>query len=153
LSRTLPSQATAITSRFRRPIKETGRRSWWSRLWNCGILELWEFLKWANHYCCFVKDYTAVVKPLTVLTSPKVKWAWNNAQQQAFNDIKQKVGTSPIFTNPVKGKPFHLCPDASNSAVRAALEQEGEDVQWHVGAYGSHSLTNTERNVAGMAPL
>jgi len=33
-----------------------------------------------------------VVKPLTVLTSPKVKWAWNIAQQQAFDNIKQKVG-------------------------------------------------------------
>jgi len=46
-----------------------------------------------------------------------VKWAWNNAQQQAFNDIKQKVGMSQIFTNPLKGKPFCLCPDASDYAV------------------------------------
>jgi len=56
--------------------------------------ELRKFLKQANHYCCFVKDYTAVVKPLTALTSPKVKWAWNNAQHQAFDNINQKVGTS-----------------------------------------------------------
>jgi len=34
--------------------------------------------------------------------SAEVKWAWNDAQQQVFVDIKQKVGTSPIFTNPVK---------------------------------------------------
>jgi len=84
--------------------------------------ELRKFLKQANHYRHFFKDYTAVVKPLTTLTNPKVKWAWNNAQQQAFNDIKQKVGMSLIFTNPVKGKPFHLCPDASDYTVRAALE-------------------------------
>jgi len=107
--------------------------------------ELREFLKRANHYRRFVKDYAAVIKPLTVLTSPKVKWAWNNAQQQAFNDIKQKVGTSPIFTNPVKGKPLPLCPDASDYAVGAALEQEEKDGQWHVVEYGSRSLTNDER--------
>jgi len=112
-------------------------------LWNCR--ELREFLKWVNHYCCFVKDNTAVIKPLTVLTSPKVKWAWNDAQQQAHNNIKEKVGTSQIFTNPVKGKPFCLCPGASDYAVGAALEQEGKDGQWHVVAYGSHSLTNAER--------
>jgi len=41
--------------------------------WNCR--ELREFLKRANHYFCFVKDYTTVIKPLKVLTSPKVKWA------------------------------------------------------------------------------
>jgi len=74
-----------------------------------------------------------------------VEWAWNDAQQQAFNDIKEKVGTSPIFTDPVKGQPFHLCPDASDYAVGAALEQEGKDGQWHVVAYGSHSLTSAER--------
>jgi len=42
-------------------------------LWN--HRELREFLKRANHYHCFVKDYAAVVKHLKVLTSPKVKWA------------------------------------------------------------------------------
>jgi len=53
-------------------------------LQNCR--ELREFLKQANHYRRFVKDHAAVIKPLTVLTSPKVKWAWNDAQQQAFDD-------------------------------------------------------------------
>jgi len=52
---------------------------------------------------------------------------------------------SLIFTNPMKGKPFCLCPDASDYAVGAALEQEGKDGQWHVVAYGSCSLTDTER--------
>jgi len=111
--------------------------------WNCR--EIREFLNQANHYHRFVKEYTAVVKPLTVLTSPKVKWAWNDAQQQDFNNIKQKVGTFLILTNPVKGKPFRLCSDASDCAVGAALEQEGEDGQWHVVAYGSCSLTSAER--------
>jgi len=96
--------------------------------------ELWEFLNQANHYHHFVKDYAAVVKPLTALTSPKVKWAWNDAQQQAFKDIKQKVGASPIFSDPVKGKPFHLCPDASDYAVRAAFRTEGEG--WSVPSCG-----------------
>jgi len=27
-----------FTGRFRRPIKETGRRSWWSRVWYCRIV-------------------------------------------------------------------------------------------------------------------
>jgi len=112
------------------------------QVWYCRIVELRQFLKQANHYLRFVKDYAAAVKPLIVLTSPKVEWAWNDAQQQ---DIKQKVGTSPILTNPVKGKPFHLCPDESDYSVGAALEHEGEDGQWQVVAYGSHSLTNAGR--------
>jgi len=57
---------------------------------------------------------------------------------------------SPIFTKPVKGKPFCLCPDTSGHAVGAALEQEGKDGQWHVVAYGSRSLTNAERKWSSM---
>jgi len=65
--------------------------------------------------------------------------------KKVFDYIKQKVGTSRILTDPVKGKPSCLCPDASDYPVRAALEQEGEDIQCHIVAYGSHSLTNPER--------
>jgi len=107
--------------------------------------ELREFLKRANHYHCFVKNYTAVVQPLTVLTSPKVKWAWFNAQQQAFDNIKLKVRASLILAGPVNGKPFHLCTDTSDYAIRAVLDQEGKDGQWRVAAYGSCSLTRAER--------
>jgi len=102
-------------------------------------------LKRADHYCCFAKNYAAVVKPLTVLTSPKVNWAWCNAQQQAFNNIKLKVRASLILADPVNGKPFCLCTDASDYAIQAVLEQEGKDGQWHVVAYGSCSLTSAER--------
>jgi len=31
--------------------------------------------------------------------------------------------------------------------VHKTLEQEGEDGQWHIVAYGSHSLTNSEEVV------
>jgi len=39
--------------------------------WNCR--ELREFLKQTNHYHCFLKDCTAVIKPVTLLATPKVK--------------------------------------------------------------------------------
>jgi len=70
---------------------------------------------------------------------------WNDEKQQVFNDIKQKVGTSLILSNPVKGKHLCLCPDASDNAVGATLEQEGEDGQWHVLVYGSCSLSDADR--------
>jgi hypothetical protein len=107
--------------------------------------ELKGFLKRANPYRRFVKDYSAVVKPLTVLTSPNVEWTWSSAQQKAFDEVKQRLTSAPILAYPVNGKPFCLCTNASDYAIGAALEQEGEFSQWHVVAYGSHSLTNAER--------
>jgi len=62
-----------------------------------------------------------------------------------LDNIKQKVGTSLIFTDPVKGKPFCLCPDASDYAVGAALEQKGRMVSGMLLHIGSCSLTNAER--------
>jgi len=76
--------------------------------------------------------------------SDSAKWAWCNAQQQVFDNIKLKVRTSLVLANPVNGKLFHLCTDASDYAIGAVLEQKGKDGQWHVVAYGSHSLTSAE---------
>jgi len=56
---------------------------------NCAAPRNWkefkQFLGLANYYHHFVKDYSAVVKPLTVLTSPKVDWMWSSAQQKALD--------------------------------------------------------------------
>jgi len=53
--------------------------------------ELRQFLGLANYYGCFVKDYSVVVKPLAVLTSPKVEWTWSSAQEKAFDEVKQRL--------------------------------------------------------------
>jgi len=71
--------------------------------------ELRGFLKRANHYFHFVKDYSAVVKPLTVLMSPNVEWTWISAQHKAFDEVKQRLASAPILAYPVNGKPFRLC--------------------------------------------
>jgi len=43
-----------LTSRFRRPIEETGRRSWWSRVWYHGIVEsLGSSLCWQTTIAAF----------------------------------------------------------------------------------------------------
>jgi len=76
--------------------------------------ELRQFLGLANYYRRFVKDYSAVVKPLTMLRSPKVEWTWNSAQQKAFDEVKQKLTLAPILAYPVNGKPFWLCTNASD---------------------------------------
>jgi len=55
------------------------------------LKELRQFLGLANYYLHFVKDYSAVIKPLTVLTSPNVEWTWSSAQQKAFHEVKQRL--------------------------------------------------------------
>jgi len=37
-----------------------------------------------------------VVKPLTMLTSPKVEWMWSSAWQKALDKVKQRLRSVPI---------------------------------------------------------
>jgi len=59
-------------------------------------------------------------------------------QQKAFDEVKQRLTSAPILAYPVNGKPFRLCTNASDYT---ALEQEGDDGQWHIVA----ALANAER--------
>jgi len=73
-----------------------------------------QFLGLANYYRRFVKDYSAVIKPLTMLTSSNVEWTWSSAQQKAFDEVKQRLTSAPILAYPVNGKPFCLCTNSSD---------------------------------------
>jgi len=43
------------------------------------------------------KPLLSVVKPLTVLTSPKLDWRWSDKQQQAFDEVKQRFMAASIL--------------------------------------------------------
>jgi hypothetical protein len=49
--------------------------------------ELQQFLGFTNFYQCFIKGYSRVVKPLTILTGNE-GWKWNDEQQIAFDELK-----------------------------------------------------------------
>ena len=55
------------------------------------------FLGLANYYRRFVKNFSLIAKPLTILTSKDQPWTWGREQQQAFETLKQKLGTTPVL--------------------------------------------------------
>jgi hypothetical protein len=67
--------------------------------------QLQSFLGFCNIYCCFIKDYSKVARPLYNITK-NVYWSWNNPQEDAFKDLKQRMTTYPILRIPIDGKPF-----------------------------------------------
>ena len=46
---------------------------------------------------------------------------WEQAQQEAFDDIKNKLTTKPIRAHPDFNKPFKLYTDASDIGLGAVL--------------------------------
>ena len=54
----------------------------------------------ANYYRRFVKDYSALVRPLIDLTKQGVKFEWTHKCQQAFEKVKELLTQSPVMAHP-----------------------------------------------------
>lgn len=109
--------------------------------------ELQSFLGFANFYRRFIRDYGTVAAPLTLLTSPKVKFSWPPEAEDAFLDLKRRFTSAPILKQPDPACQFIVEVDASDVGVGAVLSQRSkEDQKLHPCAFFSHKLTPTERN-------
>jgi hypothetical protein len=62
--------------------------------------ELQKFLGFANFYHQFIKGFSGVVEPLTILTG-KETWKWESEQKEAFNELKARICSEPVLTIPV----------------------------------------------------
>jgi hypothetical protein len=113
------------------------------------ITALQSFLGTCGYYRRFIKNYAAMVKPLTQLTKKDVPWSWTSLEQSIFEEMKNRLCSKPILFPPdfSNSNPFILDCDASGLAVGAVLSQlkdsSGEE---HPIGYFSKSLSDTECN-------
>ena len=118
------------------------------------VTKVCKFLGFTGYYRYFIKNYSMIVRPLLQLTRKTTPWHWEDAQQQAFQELKDKMCSKPVLHQPNFKKPFFVATDASAYGVGAILSQEGEsDPQkpssphkLHPIAYYSATFTPTERN-------
>ena len=104
------------------------------------------FLGLANYYRRFVKNFSLIAKPLTILTSKDQPWTWGREQQQAFETLKQKLGTALVLRRPDVSKSFQLHTDWSSLGLGAVLTQKDDFGREYVVAYASLSNNTTEAN-------
>ena len=105
-----------------------------------GSTHVRQFLGLANYFRKFVPGYSTLAAPLTRLTG-KVPWTWGEAEEHAFQSLKETLSNAPVLALPDSSKPFKVISDASDYGVGAVLLQEGRPV-----AYFSKKLSNAERN-------
>ena len=74
-----------------------------------------------------------------------VPWEWGEAQQCAFNTLKEKLYSPPVLAYADFSKPFVLHTDASSEGLGAVLYQV-QDGQEKVIAYASRGLRNSEKH-------
>jgi hypothetical protein len=94
------------------------------------------FVGLTSFYRRLVPNFAATAKPLTELTRKGRPFVWGPCQQKAFEEMKDRLCTTPVLAHPNFDLPFILTTDASKVAVAAILSQvqDGEEKPL---AYGS----------------
>ena len=96
-----------------------------------------------NYLAKFVPHLSNIMQPLRRLLDKDTEWCWLHTHQQAFDEMKKALTTTPALTYYDVMKPVVIQCDASDSGLGAALLQNGLPV-----AYSSRALTSAETNYA-----
>ncbi|GBM97776.1 Retrovirus-related Pol polyprotein from transposon opus, partial [Araneus ventricosus] len=107
--------------------------------------DLRSFLGLCNYYRRFVRNFSAIARPLHKLTEARSNFNWTEECEKSFNSLKQALITSPVLTYPRTDKEFILDTDASNEGIGAVLSKKIGNEECVI-AYFSKSLGKPERN-------
>ena len=58
------------------------------------------FLGLAGYYRKFIKQFSAVAKPLNELLKKDIIWKWTSKEQQSFDNLKEILTSSPVLQFP-----------------------------------------------------
>jgi hypothetical protein len=104
------------------------------------LTELQSFLGISNFYWRFVLGFSHIAWALSQVTkgNGKENFAWGLAQQQAFDDLKHHLCSTPVLFLPDLQQPFKIETNSSDYVVGATITQHGHPV-----AYNSETLLVT----------
>ncbi|GBN05495.1 Retrovirus-related Pol polyprotein from transposon 297 [Araneus ventricosus] len=109
------------------------------------VHDLRSFLGLCTYYRRFVRNFSAIARPLHKLTEARSNFNWTEECEKSFNSLKQALITSPVLTYPRTDKEFILDTDASNEGIGAVLSQKIGNEEYVI-AYFSKSMGKPERN-------
>lgn len=102
-----------------------------------------QFLGLTGYFRKFVKDYAAIVKPLTLLTRKDCVWKWGEQEDSAFKNLKARLTERPILALYDANARTEVHTDASQMGIAGILLQEHE-AQLRPVAYYSRHTNNAE---------
>ena len=110
--------------------------------------EVRSFLGLASYYRRFIPSFSQLAAPLHTLLKKGVEFYWSVDCEQAFQKLKQRLTTAPVWSYPQFNKecPFILETNASGRGLGAVLAQQQDDGKVHPVAFASHSLNKHEVN-------
>ena len=83
---------------------------------------MWKaFVGHAGFYRHFIKNFSQIARPLTILLTKDAPFIFNNECHEAFQILKKALILAPIIQPPDWKLPFEIMCDASDFAVGAIL--------------------------------
>ena len=116
--------------------------------WPCpkDVHDVRSFLELALYYRKFIRGFSEIARPLTVLTDltrAAKEFDWKEPEQSAFIRLKMALATALILLLSDFELPFVITTDPSEAAVGPILEQnQGRGLQ--PGAFATRKLNSTE---------
>ena len=107
------------------------------------VRDIRSFLGHAGFYRRFIKDFSAIARPLCTLLAKDVPFTWSQVCDIAFTKLKNMLVSPPIMRSPNWDLPFEIMCDASDYAIGAVLGQR-ENKKAFVIYYASKTLDSAQ---------
>jgi hypothetical protein len=110
--------------------------------------ELLQFLGMVNFVGRFIPNKSNILSPLHELLKENNLYIWGPAQEEAFKIIKIKLKSAPQLAHYDPDSKVIVSADSSSYGLGAALMQIDRSGKRTIVAYGSRTLSETEKNYA-----
>ena len=108
--------------------------------------ELRSFIGLANYLRNFVQNFAEIISPLYKLLKKEVIWKWGVIENNAFNRLKDAIGTDKVLKRYDPDGDLVLQTDASGVGVGATILQTNTKGFLQPIAFASRILNKAERN-------
>ena len=112
------------------------------------VTELQRFMGMVNQLGKFVPGLADINAPLWQLLCKDSAWYWDEAQQTAFQRVKEKLESPEILAHYNPSRQTVIAVDAPSTGLGAVVLQTQDNGQRRAICYISRSLSDAERNYA-----
>ena len=105
-----------------------------------------EFIGFCNFNRRFIEGFRRTAKPLYHKTKKDVKWEWGDKEQSSFDELRQKLCSTPVLTQFKQGRPLLVETDAAKYVCSGILSQHDDDWKWRPIACRSKAMAPAECN-------
>ena len=96
-----------------------------------------------RYYRKFIKGFTKITKPLTLLTRQQVKFEWTPVHHTTFLHLKETIVQAPILHDPNPDKKYIVYTNALDDACGAQLSQEHDGTEFPIASL-LHTFTESQ---------